>query len=491
MTVGTLICIGDTEAARRGNSVGECHLWSGRDQVACESKSTSRLQPRTLQRVVVDLGLRNGGASPKAAAFDPHVVVLTHSDDDHIGGALPLFQELPDDAVLQEVWVPYEWGLLASSLVLASTSGGQSEELPEFGEDSIVAVATRHPAQELLPGALPTAQGEDELELLWLADFPEVVDRVRKDKGRRAGIEGQVAKAIEKYRRSDRDWPLAKRVGDEAEVAVEVVRKALAIAEILVAAAGRGARVRYFSVDAVKDHPPPWLTAGTPGVATIVNAIEVSVSIPRMRDPYRSMYLLASLTVQNRRALMPFLWDSGHGGQCRLSLSAWTWQNRGPDRRAGLSDFCVPWGVLITSDSSGESACVQDGWAQSLVPWTLVSAMTAPHHGSRVETHEAIWDARASHVDAARWKIPVVLAGGSGLKKVPTKKYLDIDRSLRGCTCCRHAHPSTDANRQALNARKIRSNGQLRRRVPPGRDVVVEVNGPDVTVVPLCLDLFD
>ncbi|WP_152690931.1 hypothetical protein [Jiangella alkaliphila] len=57
---------------------------------------------KTLQTVVVDVGLANGGAAPIAAEFDPNVLVLTHSDDDRVGEVDAFFQ-LPPEPQLSEV----------------------------------------------------------------------------------------------------------------------------------------------------------------------------------------------------------------------------------------------------------------------------------------------------------------------------------------------------------------------------------------------------
>lgn len=65
---------------------------------------------------VVDVG-RKHVLGRWAAGFDPDVLALTHDDKDHIGGVADFMKRLrPRTGRLQELWVPYEWGLLGRTL---------------------------------------------------------------------------------------------------------------------------------------------------------------------------------------------------------------------------------------------------------------------------------------------------------------------------------------------------------------------------------------
>jgi hypothetical protein len=426
-------------------------------------------------KVVVDLGKPSSDAGRRAAEFNPDILILTHSDNDHIGGFGALANAWPPR--LREVWVPYEWGLLAEAR--AALSGWdhpqperevQPEQIRELGGAS-AGTAT---------ASLPAAAGSDDAPydiLGHLAEFAAGNRRqaVHENDSRayeRQSLEDSITQVIEQEQWSNSNWPPIRKPEKARRVAKDVVKKSDAILGILASATMHGSRVRYFSTDAVQhDGPEPWTTEGRAGTATIVNAVEVRRLPARYREPARALYLAYELTVQNRRALAVFLWERAClCGLNRLRASQhWKQPSHIPmdiwDVPSVRDQFVKPWGILIWSDGAGESCGVgcMGGVENDLVPWEHLAAMTAPHHGSKGVAHREIWAALADAKIILGREIPVLLVGGFGSQGT-APEYLAVERKLRACTRCRH-----------LGDRYSKT-------------VVLAVDGPTVTVTPACRD---
>jgi hypothetical protein len=281
------------------------------------------------------------------------------------------------------------------------------------------------------------------------------------DRSSVAAVEEAITEVIDAEQASNPDWPPVPKPEKAGRVAKDVVKKAGRLIDIVATAAVHGVRVRYFSTDAVRNMQAPWRSEGLPGVATIINAVEVTLLPTTHTNPALSLYLSLRLTEQNRRSLATFLWDRSCPFDCSgigdIPIEWW-------DETENLRDPWKPWGVLIWSDGAGESCLV--GWSGGiqfdLVPWEHVSLMTAPHHGSKGKAHKRIWQARAEFRDIVGRQIPVLLAGGMGLQQT-TEEYVDeTDTQLRSCTRCRHL-----GDQQS-------------------KTVVAAVNGPTVTMTPVC-----
>jgi len=71
--------------------------------------------------VVVDLGTATAGLAERAAAREPAVVVLTHDDNDHIGGFDAFIGAL--GRCRPQFWLPAYWIFLEVAVSAVETSG--------------------------------------------------------------------------------------------------------------------------------------------------------------------------------------------------------------------------------------------------------------------------------------------------------------------------------------------------------------------------------
>jgi hypothetical protein len=409
---------------------------------------------------VVDLGEEGAEGGSHAARFDPDILVLTHSDSDHIGGFADFIAARRDR--LREVWVPYEWGLLAQAYaglvgVLRTGTDRQTdpEDLRELGEPEIGETRCPPPVVLQLPwggdDALATT-AEMQMHVLGLGPL---FDAERPDD---SSVECAIREAIEQERKDNPAWPPVPAAEDVEDVVADLTFKSEQLLSIVETSLRAGVRVRFFSTDAVGT-TPPWASAGNPGMVTIVNAVEVFFIRSAQADPGMNLYLAMRLTAQNRRALAPFLWDAGCTEMLDqiLELDTDYWDER--DLRAAAK----PWGVLIWSDGGGESAGVTgaEGIHSDLVPWEHVALMTAPHHASATNDHRLVWQARDAFCSFVGREIPVLSAGGTMLRTA-TEFTDDLPSDLRACTRCRH----------------------LKER--PSKTVVAIIDGPSTRLTPTC-----
>jgi hypothetical protein len=415
-----LLCLGTAAKPGARSELGECNLWT------TYAHCCSRARP---PRVCIDLGLANSGLGRQAAAFRPDILILTHADDDHIGGFGTFASStLPPP---YEVWVPYEWGLVHMALATSLTrpQKGQDPVPPRTGDpvltpESIQAIESESNADKRpLPSvtvlteesdSLPHIDGSDPGEQGPSPYRPQQLDPTSAQL--RAVAEDVEAVVTRERGETDRlERPAA--TGTPKAVAREIVKKAKKLSDILSWAEARQVRIRYFSTDAVRDaHTPrPWEWVGIPGIATVVNAIEVHISQALVQRAPEVLYRLVALTSTNRRALVTFLWEGNY-------------------------PCAAVQGALIWSDSSGETCLVGAVTSEDLVPWPHVRVMTAPHHGSDNSAHGMVWRAwqvERSHRGRA---LPVVISGGKPSARTATH-FTDLSPLDRACTCCRHGGP--------------------------------------------------
>lgn len=472
--MATLINPGGPGPRGQDAFLGESHMWAASTSACAHCDSALGFFDGQPAKVVVDLGKRSSGAGVRAADFNPGILILTHSDDDHIGGFEALANAWPDR--LRQLWVPYEWGLLAETR--AALAGAEHpdpihvlhpEEIRRLGEADVD--LTQLPAAVVRNGE---HRGRRPDLLLGIMDRAEGPLLVRERVGVRESqiLEDVITEVIERERESNPSWPPGPKPEKAHGVAKDVIKKADLLLGILAEAASRGVDVRYFSTDAVRDdRPTPWTIEGMAGIATIVNAAEVELVPARFLDPAWSLYLAYELTVQNRRALAVYLWERSCLCGVRSLLDAGEWE-RVTDIpmtvwafTAAHHSYFKPWGVLIWSDGAGESCRVggAGGVQNDLVPWEHIAAMTAPHHGSKGVAHRRIWAARAEAQDVLGREIPLLLAGGTGSQRT-APEYLAVNRELRACIRCRHLGDSSS------------------------KTVVLAVDGPTVTMTPGCRD---
>lgn len=331
---------------------GECFIWSQRGTV-----------------VAVDAGgARSVGTY--AGASGPEVLILSHDDRDHIGGAVALIEA--SKGALRELWIPAEWAVLIDQISRTTNaellaSHAETVDVEDIGHDlanQLIVPTSRANATELASATLASA----ELNLdSWSANrnAPAGGFRMRLSSNHRSYWYG--AKGLE-------------------EIIGRVRSRAKALVKILRAAQNNNVKLRFFSIDlALVDQSSrrSWETAdaGRPGTVTLANALEaphaVAVRIPPGL-PYS--YALTRLTVQNRRALCTLLWSE-------------------PKTPAG--------GALIWSDTDG-------GWLQSLGPRgfnqviSSLAACSAPHHASANPAHDSVWTA----LRGASKQLVIISAGG-------------------------------------------------------------------------------
>jgi hypothetical protein len=329
----------------------------------------------------------------QVALASPEILILTHDDQDHIGGwsgfrsvGLPM---------LRELWVPYEWGVLIG--VLADLDAESTGEQPATMEMT-----------DLTEGAWGY---EDERprnnESDSIGHLAESAARRTRELLERSAVSERLGQLLKKLGAEDSESPDWR--GTPGQVAKRAASRSLRLAEILRDASQAGARVRYFSVDhAVRQGVArPWERFRHPETVTIANAIEVRLSAPYRRSLSTLAFLLG-LTIQNHRALCPVLW-----------------------RHHSLDPAAIVW-----SDSSGD-------WTQNFPDFLhlmdRIAISTTPHHGSDNTAHDRAW--RALTPFLARSESIMVLAGGEHTQKRVRQDFLDLSHSRRACTRCRHESP--------------------------------------------------
>lgn len=368
---------------------------------------------------VVDLG-RGEELGVQASIAAPSIVILTHDDTDHIGG-WPKFAEFQARVAskIRELWVPAEWGYLARCVLNTRVGNRKSESVAQLTFETSQKMATclevsdmrhlwyeekhivLHPngGQGERSGAYSTLAGISDT----LASFEEVIIKTFME----------IIECLEldtnKWLDQESDLPSAP---SPHEAARRALKRWADISEILSWCGQNGVAVRFFSTRLAPTRKysgnEPWKTSGLPGSLTITNALEVDPERLVITDPLKTAFFLIESTSQNRMALTPYL----HGNCASDAM-----------------------GIMVWSDSAGELAGVGAHW--DLTPWAHIGAMTAPHHGSANESHDAIWCARKKiSADRAR-EIPVVVSGTMNAR-FPHDAVGKLSNENRTCNRCKH-----------------------------------------------------
>lgn len=314
------------------------------------------------RRVVVDLGDGTDGVWAAGLSSRTDILVLTHDDDDHIGGAESGLRAVRRGTAgpVKEIWLPADWWFVASALAAAHGVAPAPNADPLTPDD----LRSDGPRPRSRPGlhfAEDCEAAHPDAITEWLDHLPDDADLpAGPDHDIRPGI----IEALNEFRRSSGHRHGGSRFrGTAAVVAERLARTAHRLLRIIRLAASVS-RIRWFTVDTAL--PEPWRREGRPRTATLVNAEEVHISPLSVASPPGCVVEALCLSVQNRRALVTWLWGGVRTG----------------DR-----------GVVIWSDSGGA------GCTRRRVPWSSVAAMTAPHHGSATKDHARIWTWRARHGD--------------------------------------------------------------------------------------------
>lgn len=375
-----------------GTHPGEAHVW---ETIDVDGGSTQS------QRVAVDLGLTLEMGN-RVAILRPAILVLSHDDADHIGG-FEGFKRGSGMKYLDEIWVPFEWCAVVSTLAGLNRLSATDVDLSDREDLSTVVDET---IAELRQGAQDSGylnEVEVEVEDGWWQQCDRAQASLAELQNKNKVLEriGDFLVCWGYPDNTDYSKGLPKQVASRA------LKRAERIIAIFTDASLNNVKIRLFSVDLAEDRTQsPWLSAGTPGVATIANAREVSA--PRhqlLRHDVYSLAAVLSLTIQNRRALSTLLWHDG-----------------------ALTGSAIVW-----SDSSGE-------WLDECAPFAgsvIFSISTAPHHGSCTASHDRVWVELNAHLGRSQGAL--VCAGGHpSQNNCVRKEFLATPETRRACTRCRH-----------------------------------------------------
>ncbi|WP_136697317.1 hypothetical protein [Geodermatophilus dictyosporus] len=366
----------------------------------------------------------DGNGLRALAEVDPDVIVLTHDDEDHTGGAPAALSSLTP-SLHRQIWLPADWWFVVSAWAqaagmrplpgtnqlpltsgqLADMAGIDDEPLPlagDLGDLDESSIARSHGAtskhdsaafdddvhfvQEWADDATVPSCAEYDFFAEWDDAQPVSADiRSRVETLRRwldaldpnvapTGIsEEQIASSIRRAGRLGPGLPYGSEFdGDPDKVAERVIRRASHIVRIVQIAA-RKAEIRWFAFDGNLQSRPRYLDEGIPRAVTVVNAREIALPSLVIASAADVLLQALRLTVQNRRALVTFVW---------------------PEPCGDLTGGFLGW-----SDSAG-AGCDPLTTMAGATPWEWVDVMSAPHHGSAAmgtrgwEVHRDIWEGR-------------------------------------------------------------------------------------------------
>jgi hypothetical protein len=329
------------------------------------------------------------------------VLLLTHNDSDHVGGAPDLLRS----GLIREVWLPYDWHLLYSA-------GTNLVDALQNGDSDLAQVA--HEALERVTSAVETLRHDLEgrqrhnlpndsppVQRRGLREFDKPLASLNSGIGAKMAIRARQAIGVR--------WIGGARLTAQGVISGGAPgRRARATVRAVDAVLNWGGPTRWFSIDHASATPPttdlPWEREGLAGEFTVVNAREIQARpLPPPRtaaDAYALLAVLYQLTIQNRRALVAL-------GHTQLGCGH----------------------VLFASDSAFEF----DQLAGPVVPWSMIGAAVGLHHGSAGKVHDHIYERFGGRVLARSGSRPV-LRTHSCFTGVPPKR--------RGCTWC-HADGSS------------------------------------------------
>jgi hypothetical protein len=353
--------------------------------------------------ILVDAGER-GSALRGKLCRPVDVLLMTHNDWDHVGGAPDLLRS----GLISEVWLPYDWYLLYSAGMNLVDALRDGDDLTAVAHEALGRVTS---AVELLRHYLEDRERLDELNdsppvhrhvLGWL---DEAFESLNSGIGAEVVIRAQ--HAIGDRWIGDARLTAQGVTSDGARSRRARATRARATVRPVDAVLWWDGPTRWFSIDHASANPRttdlPWEREGLPGEFTIVNAQEVPARRlpppPTTADAYALLAALYQLTIQNRRALVAL----GH----------------------------TPFGcghVLFASDSAFEF----DQLADHVVPWPAIGAAVGLHHGSAGEAHDHVYE----HFDGT-----VLARSGSRPVRRTHSRFTRTPPECRGCTWC-HADGS-------------------------------------------------
>lgn len=351
--------------------------------------------------ILVDAGER-GSALHEKLHRPVDVMLMTHNDQDHVGGAPDLLHY----GRVRHVWLPYDWYLLYSAganlvdavrdddpdlALVARQARNQVTRAVDMLRENLV---NQEPINEPVQApALPRRL------LAWL-DYAFA----SLDSEAGAEVVGRAGNAL------GASWIGSARATAGAVTTTDSKpgQRARATVRAVDAVLGWGGLTRWFSVDHasawMSTTAPPWEWSGVPGEFTVVNALPVQVrplpQPPTAAIAYAQLATLYRLTVQNRRALVAL----GHT-QCGCGH------------------------VLFASDSAFEFDQVTD---DPVVPWPEIAAAVGLHHGSAREEHDHLYE---------RFEGTVLARSGSRPVLRTHPQFTSVSPARRGCTWC-HADGS-------------------------------------------------
>lgn len=378
--------------AEGGKWPGEAILWSVDGTVAA-----------------IDLGA-GAVTGEHVAAQHPQILLLTHDDDDHIGGWSGFAAEADRQQHWPEqIWLPYEWAALAIAAAtparMVATTRRQrvtSETvIEELGLDNWTMVATQGDDDG------GNVRSESVLDTIDWNTAYERVTALNESKELEEQVEALLAPRTKKFEGIGTREAVAKR-------AVDSVRKIL---QIVQEAHQSPTTVKLFSIEhAMRNpEPQPWRSEGSAGLITIPNGREVEPKSLTTPATVQHLAMLYTLTIQNRRALTSLLWTCW----CVGSNKAMVW-----------------------SDSSGEWTAE----SRLHLPIERVALATAPHHGSANADHTDAWTA----MWGATAELILVAAGGQAGQQV-NGAFLAAPHERRACNRCRHQPKERKAQRVTAN----------------------------------------
>lgn len=323
------------------------------------------------KRVLVDAGEHLGEVADRLAEAGIKgisVAVCTHCDEDHVGGMPAVLQRI----AVEELWLPGSWA-----------------------EVLVGAVCEPAGVRELLSAKI---EKDDESEIAGAA-VDGWAERVGVVSERRGSPEMAARPAEEDLASVLLRGVATLDAGDDSEMDERLRVRLEDLKGIVRAALDAGTRVRFFSYEEAElQRESCWQTSGFPGRFTIVNAREVPVDL----CPAEALVSSFALTVQNRRALVPFAFGPSSGR-----------------------------GALFCSDSSFEFL------DYAPVPWDLTGLITAPHHGSGNRAHDELYSAaRRSGFDG--WWIRS--HNDRTYKSWPGARWRALPEQKRLCTRCKGNH---------------------------------------------------
>ena len=355
--------------------------------------------------IMVDAG-EEGSALDDKLRQSVDVLLFTHNDKDHVGGAPALLRS--EQIRIREVWLPYDWYLLYSTganLVDALRRG--DPDLEGVARDARTQVSDAVGIlREHLVNQEPTVEVIDApfLPRRILGQLDELFASLESQAG--AEVVGAAGNALRA------NWiggttATAKGVTSEGSRQVRVTR-ARATVRVVDAVLLWGGQAWWFSIDHASAYTSPtnlpWEWSGLRGEFTVVNALPIRVCPlpppPTAAVAYAELATAYALTIQNRRALVAL-------GHTKLGCGH----------------------VLFASDSAFEFDQLAGG--VPVVPWPMIGAAVGLHHGSAGEAHEYMYE-----------RFDGTVLARSGSRDTDTNcRFSRVAPEHRGCTWC-HADGS-------------------------------------------------